>query len=486
MAKQDPPGRQYKHLLREPVSNPNEPDASNTSSNTNTNTSSSSSSWKLVHVVSLLGLLLVGTGLFQSMQSQQSMQSMYKNMQAGVEYAAGSAAAITAAAAAAASDTHVSAAATHEGSDGSASHDNHKSNHHNHKSKKNRTISTILPSFLATAAGKLRTPQHVQRTTDASSTTPTSDTSSTQSSPKDNASANQKEENKKKDKPLNILLLYADDWTMKTLGTLNPVVKTPVLDELAARGMLFTNNCVTTSICWISRSTLVTGQYAGKHQHLKIFQQVLYEDNKWNQTLFPQLKHAGYYTGFVGKWHAPSPPEHMKYSFDVRNFYYGHHWEHRDGKQQHVTDLNRQDAIKFLKERDTNKPFALGVSFFATHAVDGAHYPDQYQPMPTSMSLYANDTIPNAVTNTQKDWDELPWFFENRNEGRGRWKNRYDVPERYQVSMKNYYRMATEVDTACGQVIAELKKQGVYDNTLIIFTTDNGVSDCISFLSLSL
>jgi hypothetical protein len=64
---------------------------------------------------------------------------------------------------------------------------------------------------------------------------------------------------------LNILLLYADDWTMKTLGALNDRVKTPNLDQLARNGMLFTNNCVTTSVCWISRATLLTGQYASVH-----------------------------------------------------------------------------------------------------------------------------------------------------------------------------------------------------------------------------
>jgi arylsulfatase A-like enzyme len=296
---------------------------------------------------------------------------------------------------------------------------------------------------------------------------------------------NSKEQKKTDSKePLNIVLFYADDWTMKTLGTLNQNVKTPVLDELASQGVLFTNNCVTTSICWISRATMVTGQTAGRHGHLKIAQQILYENNKWNQTLFPLLKKAGYWTGFVGKWHAPSPPEHMKYTFDYKNFYYGSHWEQRKGVQRHVTDLNREDAIHFLRDRpDKKQKFALTVSFFATHAVDGAPYPDQYQPMPVSEKWYPNATthIPNPVTNTQQHWDDLPWFFDDRNEGRGRWKNRYDTVDRYQVSMKNYYRMASEVDYACGEVIKELKKQGVYDNTLIIFTTDNGVSTVLLY-----
>ncbi len=62
--------------------------------------------------------------------------------------------------------------------------------------------------------------------------------------------------------PMNILLFYADDWCHDTLGVAgNPVVKTPVLDALAADGVRFSENCVTTSICWISCATLYSGQY---------------------------------------------------------------------------------------------------------------------------------------------------------------------------------------------------------------------------------
>lgn len=57
--------------------------------------------------------------------------------------------------------------------------------------------------------------------------------------------------------PLNIVLFYADDWTMQVLGKLNPLVRTPNIDKMADNGMLFTENCVTTSVCWISRASLM-------------------------------------------------------------------------------------------------------------------------------------------------------------------------------------------------------------------------------------
>lgn len=159
----------------------------------------------------------------------------------------------------------------------------------------------------------------------------------------------------------------------------------------------------------------------------------------------------------------------MDYTFDFSRFYYGEHWV--DGI--HVTQKNEMDALDFLEKRPTNKPFALAVSFFATHADDGAPYPLNYQPQNASMQLYVNDTIPLPKTATEKHWENLPWFITDQFAGRGRWDKSYR-DEKYQVTMKNYYRMATEVDASCGRLIDELKRQGVYNNTLIIFTTDNG------------
>jgi Sulfatase len=231
--------------------------------------------------------------------------------------------------------------------------------------------------------------------------------------------------------PLNIVLLYADDWTMKTLGVLNKVVRTPNLDALAESGMLFTNNCVTTSICWISRATLVTGQYAAVHNQLKISDGSMFEAGKWNNTLFYQLKQTGkFHTGIVGKWHAPSPPKPMAEAFDFSRLYYGSHWVRRNGALRHVTDLNTEDALDFLKARPKDRNFALMVSFFAIHAQDGVPFPRDWEPTNQSARWYPeSETIPAAYTNTQQHWDDLPWFFDHRNEGRIRWKTDLMCPK---------------------------------------------------------
>jgi arylsulfatase A-like enzyme len=139
----------------------------------------------------------------------------------------------------------------------------------------------------------------------------------------------------------------------------------------------------------------------------------------------------------------------------------------------HVTQKNERDAIEFLRARPAHKPFCLTVAFFATHAEDGDAR--QYRPQPYSSAAYLGAAIPLPPTATDAAFRALPPFLANdRNEGRNRWKWRFDTPERYREYMKNYYRLATEVDSACGRVLDELARQGVLDRTLVIFTTDNG------------
>jgi arylsulfatase A-like enzyme len=138
-----------------------------------------------------------------------------------------------------------------------------------------------------------------------------------------------------------------------------------------------------------------------------------------------------------------------------------------------VTQKNENDALEFLRARPADKPFCLTLAFFATHAED--KNPKQFLPQPESMALYKDVTIPVAKTATDEAFRKMPPFIANeKNESRVRWHWRFDTPEKYQEMMKNYYRLASEVDATCGRVVEELKKQGLLDNTLIIFTADNG------------
>jgi hypothetical protein len=89
------------------------------------------------------------------------------------------------------------------------------------------------------------------------------------------------------EEPLNILLLYADDWRHDTLSSAETgsVIKTPFLDLLAKQGVRFLYNCVTSSICWISRVTLLTGQFQSRHKQTTM-KPPIYFYKYWNET-FP-------------------------------------------------------------------------------------------------------------------------------------------------------------------------------------------------------
>jgi arylsulfatase len=271
--------------------------------------------------------------------------------------------------------------------------------------------------------------------------------------------------------PPHVLFLLADDWRWDTLGCAGSVARTPHLDALAARGVRFTECRVTTSICCVSRATLLTGQHMARHG-VDRFGLAL-TPAQWANTYPALLRAAGYHTGFVGKFGVGKLGDK---AFDFQRVYEGVHWM-PDGKDKaekvHVTAKNERDALAFLAGRPKDRPFALSVSFFAAHAEDKA--PEQYLPQPWSAKLYEGVTIPVPRTATDTHFKRLPPFLATEmNEGRVRWRKRFDTPERFQQYMTNYYRLATEADAVVGRLVEELRRQGVLDRTLIVFTGDNG------------
>lgn len=273
------------------------------------------------------------------------------------------------------------------------------------------------------------------------------------------------------DKPLNILLLYADDWRHDTLGAAegSSVIRTPFLDSLAKKGVRFRHNCVTTSICWISRVTLITGQFYSRHKQRLLGEGFNFLEY-WNDTIPGVLRNNGYHVGHVGKWHLWKA---VNDKYDYMKEYFGYHWIDEGNNKVHVTKKNELDSIEFLRTRPMDKPFCLTVAFYAPHAEDqDPEFP--WKPQPESMHLYVNDTVPTAPSATKEGWEALPSFFDEGNEARLRWRGRFDTPENFQTNIKNYFRMASEVDSASQAIVQELEIQGLLNNTLVIFTTDNG------------
>ena len=138
----------------------------------------------------------------------------------------------------------------------------------------------------------------------------------------------------------------------------------------------------------------------------------------------------------------------------------------------HVTERNERDALEMLKNRPKDQPFALTVAFFAPHSWDG--HPDQYLPQNETFGLYPNLTFNKTQEEMQASFQRLPKHFSERNEGRHRFRGRFDNQTKANTMLANYYRLISGVDAACKKIWKELEAQGILNETMVIFSTDNG------------
>ena len=271
-------------------------------------------------------------------------------------------------------------------------------------------------------------------------------------------------------RPPNILLLVTDDQRWDALGAAgNPVIRTPHLDGLAARGVLFTHCFCTTSICATSRASLLSGQWARRHG-IHDFA-TSFTPRQWRQTFPAVLRRHGYRVGFVGKWGVGRTLPREKYDYFAGFAGQGRYFDPR--RKQHMTDHLADQAVKFLESCTAEQPFCLQVSFKAAHCQDGQPWRLQFQPARRYASLYRDVTIPPVPAAREEFFRRLPPFLQT-SEARRRWKVRFANPEMYQYSVKNYYRLLTGVDDAVGRMLAVLQRRGLADNTVVIFTSDNG------------
>jgi arylsulfatase len=288
--------------------------------------------------------------------------------------------------------------------------------------------------------------------------------------PEDDGSKNEKDRSR-----MNVIVLFPDDWRYNSIGAENPIIRTPFLDSLADQGMHFRQNAVTTSVCWQSRATLFTGQWASRHKSYKLKCPHFAKGKNWNSTWPAILRDDGYHVGHVGKWQYYNDRKEL---FDFQYFFEGKHWyPNGRGKPKIAGEDKARDAtIKFLNARPKEKPFALTVAFYPPKPVGSSDKPGgQWMPKNITRALYDNITIREPY-NLAKSYNLLPNFLKrNRTAARARWRERYSTPEHYQEAMKMTYALITQVDQACKEIVDELKKQDLFNNTMIIFTTDNGM-----------
>lgn len=267
----------------------------------------------------------------------------------------------------------------------------------------------------------------------------------------------------------NILFLLTDDQRWDTLGCMgNRLIKTPHLDKLGASGTIFENCFVTTSICCTSRASILSGQYArahGIHDFATTFSPAAFA-----RTYPQQLKAAGYRVGFIGKYGVGN--EMPVKSFDYWRGFPGQGKYFPQGEPGvHLTEIMGDQALEFFHSGETHRPWCLSVSFKAGHVQD--EDPRQFLPSPKSAALYEGVKFPEPETMSPRYIASLPPSVQ-RGENRRRWAVRFGTPALYQESVRNYYRLLSEMDEQVGRIIADLERRKELGNTVIVFTGDNG------------
>ena len=279
-------------------------------------------------------------------------------------------------------------------------------------------------------------------------------------------------ETKKKTRP-NIIFILTDDQRWDALGYAgNKFIRTPAMDQLAGEGLYFRNAFVTTPISAASRASMLTGLYERTHGYT--FQTGNLPEVYMNTAYPVVLRNNGYTTAFFGKLGVDYP--NAEALFDHAEIYdrkgrKGYYHKTINGDTVHLTPYTGYLAKKFISEVSTDKPFCLSVNFSAPHAHDPA--PEQYFWDEEADRLYRDVIIPPPLLNEDKYFLNLPEEVRN-GYNRLRWTWRYDTPQKYQHSLKGYYRMISEVDNEIAGIRKVLEEKGIADNTVIIFMGDNG------------
>jgi arylsulfatase A-like enzyme len=281
----------------------------------------------------------------------------------------------------------------------------------------------------------------------------------------------------------NILFVMTDDQRYDAMSCAgNAYLKTPNMDRVAEGGVRFKNAFVTNALCSPSRATIVTGLYSHTHGCTT-------NDGGPRQRLRPDqvtypmlLRNSGYYTALVGKWHINSPPPGYDYSCVLpgQGQYQDPIMIANGARVQfrgHSEDIVGDQTLEVLKSRPKDKPFAIQCQFKAPHRAwipaerfaklyDGVTFPE-----PSTFNVPLSDR-PAAVRDTDMQLADMPDFRERGVPA--------DLPRaerkkmNYQTFLRNYYRVLNGVDENLGRVLDFLDKNGLAENTLVFYTSDNG------------
>jgi len=327
----------------------------------------------------------------------------------------------------------------------------------------------------------------------------------------------------------NIVFIMTDDHAVRAISSYgDDLIQTPNIDRIAGEGIRFANSFVTNSICAPSRAVLLTGKYS----HLNGLR-----DNRdafdGSQLTFPKLlQQAGYQTAIVGKWHLKTAPTGFDYwnvLIGQGEYYNPRMVENGDTLTYtgYTTDVITDLALQTLTQRDTTRPFCLLYHHKAPHRnwmPNTKHlnlYKDRDIPLPATfwddyagrsaaaaeqdmriadmymsmdMKLMPEDYGEETGTGGQRQFNApLAWrnsYERMTDEQRAAWDAHYNEVRRdfrqrkpqgralaewkYQRYMKDYLRSIASVDENIGRLLDYLDEAGLTENTLIVYTSDQG------------
>jgi len=272
----------------------------------------------------------------------------------------------------------------------------------------------------------------------------------------------------------NIVFLLADDQATYTVGCYgNQDVQTPQMDQLGSDGIIFDRHYDTTAICMASRAAIMTGMY--EYKTGCNFGKGSLTAEKWTRSYPVLLKESGYLTAFAGKFgFVVDGKGHGENEFNVYGGSPGQTKYETAKNKSMATYADRyphstrsygafgQDFIKQAVKED--KPFCLSISFKAPHRPT--------TPDPEYDQIYAGKTF-TKPDNFGREY--ATHLSEQSKQGRQykrftEWK--YDT--NYDDVMAKYNQLVYAIDVSIGMIRQELERQGVADNTVILYTSDNG------------
>jgi arylsulfatase A-like enzyme len=299
----------------------------------------------------------------------------------------------------------------------------------------------------------------------------------------------------KKWKKPNILFIMSDDHTSQAIsaygGILADICPTPNIDRIAKEGILFENCFVTNSICTPSRSAIFTGKYS----HMNGVYKFTALDQ--SQPTLPKLmQKAGYHTALIGKYHLHSNPVGLDYwsvlpgqgryhnpKFIEMGDESSSGWVNKGKRTEykgHSSDVIADKALDYLKnKRPKDKPFMFFCHFKAPH--DRWEFARRYRnfledvEIPEPPNLFddyegRSDALKKQLQYIGSEWGNHTNFKDETRHLKGKEKKK----KQYQLYMKKYLRCVKGVDDNVGRILDYLDKSGLADNTIVMYTGDQG------------